>query len=189
MKKRFFSFALVLIMLLSLFGCVNTSTVTAPTATAAPSANDNTGGIEAMEPVVSEAPNTTPLPENSICEVHFIDVGQADAIVINCDNHYMIDGGNSEDSSLIYSYLKDQNISYLDYVVCAHAHEDHVGGLSGALSVAKVEQVFAPVTAYDSKAFNSFLKYVKQQGLEITIPTTRFSHILGKRHTPVFCPR
>ena len=189
MKKRFFSFALVLIMLLSLSGCVNTSTVTAPTATDAPSANDNTGGIEAMEPVVSEAPNTTPLPENSICEVHFIDVGQADAIVINCDNHYMmIDGGNSEDSSLIYSYLKDQNISYLDYVVCTHANEDHVGGLSGALNFAKVEQVFAPVTAYDSKAFNSFLKYVKQQGLEITIPTTGSVISLGSATLQFFAP-
>ena len=103
MKKRFFSFALALIMLLSLFGCGSTSTVTAPSATNAPAVDDNTGGIEAMEPVVSEVPDTTPLPKNSICEVHFIDVGQADAILINCDNHYMmIDGGNSEDSSVLY---------------------------------------------------------------------------------------
>ena len=189
MKKRFFSLALVLIMLLSLFGCGSTSTVTAPTATVAPAANNNTGDIEAMEPVVSEDPSTTPLPENSICEVHFIDVGQADAILINCDSHYMmIDGGNSEDSSLIYSYLNDQNISFLDYVVCTHAHEDHVGGLSGALNFAKVGQVFAPVTAYDSKAFNSFVKYVNQQGLEITIPTTGSVISLGNATLQFFAP-
>lgn len=51
MKKRFFSFALALIMLLSLFGCGSTSTVTAPSATNAPAVDDNTGGIEVIEDV------------------------------------------------------------------------------------------------------------------------------------------
>lgn len=39
-------------------------------------------------------------------EIHFIDVGQADAAIILCDGEVlMIDGGNAKDSSLIYSYL------------------------------------------------------------------------------------
>ena len=64
-------------------------------------------------------------------EVHFIDVGQADAALVLCDGESMlIDGGNSEDSDVIYTYLEKQKVEELDYMVCTHAHEDHVGGLS-----------------------------------------------------------
>ncbi len=89
--------------------------------------------------------------------VHYIDVGQADASLVLCDGHsLLIDGGNAEDSDLIATYLKKENVSTLDYVVCTHAHEDHVGGLSGALSVVSVNNVIAPKTEADTKALSKF---------------------------------
>lgn len=61
--------------------------------------------------------------------VHFIDVGQADSALLLCGGQAMlIDGGNAQDSSRVVSYLEDQGVDTLDYVVCTHAHEDHVGG-------------------------------------------------------------
>ena len=76
----------------------------------------------------------TQQPEGTL-SVHFIDVGQADSALILCGGESMlIDGGNVADSSLVVSYLADQGVDSLDYVVCTHAHEDHVGGLSGPLS-------------------------------------------------------
>ena len=67
----------------------------------------------------TEAPTVEPKAyTSSDLEVHFIDVGQADAALLISDGHYMlIDGGNVEDSSLIYSYLNKLNISYLDYII------------------------------------------------------------------------
>ncbi len=52
-------------------------------------------------------------------EVHFLDVGQADAAVVICDNHVMlIDGGETESSQFIYSYLKQtMGIDTIDYVI------------------------------------------------------------------------
>ena len=48
-----------------------------------------------------------PPAEGGSLQVHFIDVGQADAALVICDGHYMlIDGGNAEDSDLVYSYLE-----------------------------------------------------------------------------------
>lgn len=86
-----------------------------------------------------------PLASNSYFEVHYIDVGQADAALVLCDGGSMlIDGGNASDSNLIAAYLKKLNIETLDYIICSHAHEDHVGGLSGALSVVQVKNVLAP---------------------------------------------
>lgn len=115
--------------------------------------------------------NFTEIPENSQFEVHYIDVGQADSALVKCDGETMlIDGGNVADSSLIAAYLKQEDISTLDYVVCTHAHEDHVGGLSGALSVAQAERVYAPVSGADSKAYTNFKKKVMEQGLETENP-------------------
>jgi len=111
-------------------------------------------------------------PEDCVFEIHFFDVGEGDAALVQCDGHYMlIDGGYPEYSDLLYSYLKKHDIGYLDYVVCSHAHSDHVGGLSGALQRADVGTVYAPVTEYDSSAFSSFVRYVRRHGKEITVPS------------------
>lgn len=121
--------------------------------------------------------------------VHFIDVGQADSALVLCDGKSMlIDGGNVADSNEVYSYLEDLQVNYLDYIVCTHAHEDHVGGLSGALNYAKVGKALAPVTEYNSKAFQNFVKYLKEQGKEITVPSPGDSFDLGSAEVTVFGP-
>ena len=46
--------------------------------------------------------NPSDIPENSNFEVHFIDVGQADSALIECDGEtMMIDGGNVADSNVV----------------------------------------------------------------------------------------
>ena len=63
----------------------------------------------------------------------------------------LIDGGKANDSSLIYSALQARGLENLEYMVCSHPHEDHVGGLSGALNYGKVGTVLCPVTEFDTK--------------------------------------
>ena len=138
------------------------------------------------------APSTAPsivVPQNSSFEVHYIDVGQADAALVLCDGHAMlIDGGNSADSSLIYAYLKHRSITFLDYIVCTHAHEDHVGGLAGALNYASVGTSFAPVAEYDTKAFQNFTKYLSNSGVSITIPNHGDTFDLGTAKCQIIGP-
>ncbi len=129
------------------------------------------------------------VPENSQFEVHYIDVGQADCALVICDDETMlIDGGNVGDSSKVASYLKKHDIDELDYVVCSHAHEDHVGGLSGALSVAEAERVFAPETEADSKAYKNFVKKVNEQGIEIENPSVGETAMLGNSYVEFLGP-
>ena len=109
--------------------------------------------------------------EDSSFIVYFLNVGQADSAVVLCDGEAMlIDGGNQEDSSFEYSFLEQHGIEKLKYVVCSHPHEDHVGGLSGALNYAKVNAAFSPTRTYDSRAFDNFVKYLDGQGVEVTVP-------------------
>lgn len=127
--------------------------------------------------------------DESSFAIHFIDVGQADAALVLCDGSAMlIDGGNAADSDLIYSYLKKHEVDRLDYVVCTHAHEDHVGGLAGALNYASVNTALCPVTSYDSKAFKSFVKYLKKQKVDITVPEAGDTYSLGSAKFEILGP-
>ena len=137
---------------------------------------------EEQEPEIADTPETIipDLTADSTFTIHFIDVGQADSALVLCDGKAMlVDGGNSADSSLIYSYLKKHEITHLDYIIGTHAHEDHIGGLAGALSLATVDTVYCPVTTYDSDAFANFVKYVEKRDASITVPLERETFLLG----------
>ena len=135
----------------------------------------------------TESPTETPVSELT---VHFIDVGQADAAVLQCgDDTMMIDGGNVADSSLIVAYLKKLNIDNIDYMVCTHAHEDHVGGLSAPLSVMPVSAVYAPSAEADSKAYQNFKRKATDQNTEIMHPVNYESFPFGSARVEILaCP-
>lgn len=122
-------------------------------------------------------------------KVHFIDVGQADSILIQCDGeNLLLDGGNKADSSLIYSYLKKYEITNLKYVINSHPHEDHVGGLSGALNFAKANQIFSSYSEYQSKAFEDFVKNINKQGKTLEVLKSKTELSLGNGKIKVLGP-
>ncbi len=113
-------------------------------------------------------------------EVHFLDVGQADAALVECDGKAMlIDGGNKADSDYLYTYLKNQAVTHLDYVIATHVHEDHIGGIPGALTYASADTVYCPTDTYDSEAFRDFSKAVSKAGASITVPAVNSRFALG----------
>lgn len=170
-KSKLLSLILILTMVFSLVACTDNNSVSdgilsqeeKPLYSETKNMSNNTSPSESSPPNIGA---------DSKFEVHYLDVGQADASLILCDNKTMlIDGGNPGDSSLIAAYLKKLNISHLDYIICSHAHDDHVGGLPGALSVATAGKVYAPITENDIKAYQSFKSKVASQGLTITNPS------------------
>ena len=127
--------------------------------------------------------------EGSSFQVHFIDVGQADSALVICDGHYMlIDGGNAGDSDLVYAYLERHGAERLDYMVASHAHEDHIGGLSGALNYAKVGTALCPVTEHSSKVFENMVKYLEEQGKSLTVPAPGDRFSLGSAQVEILGP-
>ncbi len=161
-----------------------------------PPAQKVDGGGNAAAPSTDKAPDkgegggadpdpAPPVAEGGSFNLRFLDVGQADAALVECDGRYMlIDGGNKGDSSLIYTVLKNEGAEYLDIVVASHAHEDHVGGLPAALSFARAGLVLCPVTEYDTEAFRDFVTYADKNG-GITVPQVGDSYSLGSARVTV----
>lgn len=140
------------------------------------------GVLLICQPILVYAEPGTSAPAVSNFTIHYIDVGQADAALVVCDNSAMlIDGGNKKDSSLIYTYLRNLSVNHLDYIVCTHPHEDHIGGLPAALNVAAVDHALCPVTSYDSDQFEAFATYLERAGVPITAPRRATASPWGAR--------
>lgn len=156
----------------------------------------NTAAVEEVPSIPEESSATTntveavPTPaDGSSFEVHYLDVGQGDSALVICAGHAMlIDGGTPEYSSRIVAYLKKLGIQHLDYIVASHAHNDHSGGLSGALNVCTVGQVYSSVTEHDSDAFNDLVKYTEKQHKTVEKLTAGDNFTLGSSTVKVLSP-
>ena len=90
-------------------------------------------------------------------DVHVLDVGQGLSVLVKSQDHYMLyDGGDRDRADYVVSYLKQQGIAELDYMIASHYDADHINGLVGALNTTSVKQVFAPEYTTDTKVFQSF---------------------------------
>ena len=122
-------------------------------------------------------------------EMHFLDVGQALSVLVECDGQYMLyDGGNVDDGSYVVSYLQNLGVEELQYVFCSHAHEDHVGGLAAALAYFPADHVYSPVTEASTKCFQDFVKYTQQQGLQVEVPAAGTVWPLGSATVTMLGP-
>jgi len=108
---------------------------------------------------------------DSNLKVFFIDVGQADSILIQNKNESMlIDAGNNADGEKLVSYIKSLGITEFKYVVGTHPHEDHIGGLDDIIKSFKIEEVLLPDVITTTKTFEDVLLALEEKNMSFTIP-------------------
>lgn len=149
----------------------------------------DTSKSKAAEVSEPESAFPEPLPAGSSFTVTFLDVGQGDAAMVQCDGRYMlVDGGDASASSLMYSYCKSNGIDQLDCLVATHPDTDHTGGISGALQVVSVGRAFCSVEQATQKSFNSMVRYLGEQGVSLEVPAAGDTWQLGSASVQVVGP-
>ncbi len=95
--------------------------------------------------------------------VHYLDVGQGDAIFIHFPDgkNFMIDSGDGSEKSLDYicGFLSAFGVSKIDYLMLTHPMQDHQGGMQTLLDDYDVENMFIPYII-KSENFPNFKKII-----------------------------
>ena len=108
---------------------------------------------------------------DDILSIYFIDVGQADCILIrNKDSNMLIDAGNNEDGEKLVSYFKDLGIEKFEYVVGTHAHEDHIGGMDDIINNFHIDTFYMPDVITTTRTFEDVLDALESNGVAFNTP-------------------
>lgn len=91
--------------------------------------------------------------------VHFLDVGQGDAIVISWGSqHMLIDGGTSDQAlRVILPFMASQGISHFDSALISHAHADHLGAAGQLLAWGKIDSLYLPAVFTFQERLSNYL--------------------------------
>ena len=122
-------------------------------------------------------------------KIHFIDVGQGDSILIQQGDRFMlIDAGDNQYEQTVVNYLKQNNVSKLDYVIGTHPHADHIGGLDAVINAFDVEKIIMPSIIRTTKTFEDVIVAIKNKGLKITTPNAGDTYTLGNAKFTIVAP-
>lgn len=134
-------------------------------------------------------PLPEPVPAKPGCEIHVLSLGKADSILIVADGEAMlIDAGYEQQGDIILSYLKEQGISKLKYVVLTHGDKDHVGGMAEILRNIETEQVFLSPRKENSKEYSAMIGVLSSKSIPYSVPELESTFTLGKGSFTVLAP-
>ena len=121
--------------------------------------------------------------------VSFIDVGQADSILIRNGNYNMlIDAGNNEDGEKLVNYFKSLGIEEFTYVFATHPHEDHIGGMDDIINKFKIDNYYMSNKLSTTKTFMDVLDALDGRNLKYTVPNKGDTLKLGDANIKVIYP-
>ncbi|MDT0001981.1 ComEC/Rec2 family competence protein [Listeria cossartiae subsp. cayugensis] len=102
-------------------------------------------------------------------KVHFIDVGQGDAIYIKAPSgeDILIDAGNKGKGKIVVNYLKKLKVKDIDIMIASHSDADNIGGLPEVMNSIKVKSLYAPNSTNTTAAYKDFVNTAKKKKLTI----------------------
>ena len=85
------------------------------------------------------------LPVTGEMDVHFFDMGQADATLFISDGKVMLfDVGEYKDGDELTENLRALGINYIDVLVLSHPHDDHLGAASIIVDEFEIGTIYCP---------------------------------------------
>lgn len=104
--------------------------------------------------------------------VHFLDVGQGDAIFIHSPNgkNMLIDGGKKDAGNSVVTYLRSNGVEKLDYVVATHPDADHIGGLLAVLNSISIRNFVDSGKVHTSQTYEKMLQLIQDKKIPFVVP-------------------
>ncbi|NLL55874.1 MAG: MBL fold metallo-hydrolase [Clostridiales bacterium] len=131
-----------------------------------------------LNPSILSGKGNITLPDNfdlqNLLEVHFLDVGQGDAIIINLPDYktMLIDSGTSTKGladirDRYLQYLSDvTSSSVIEYMIITHSDADHYNMLGHVVDSYHIKSAY--YNKYVGKAYSQFLAALKaEKGIEL----------------------
>ena len=113
--------------------------------------------------------------------VHFINVGQGDSILVQCDGEAMlVDAGPLEAGRIVNDYVKNTaGIEILNYVIATHSHDDHLFGMPDALKGLAVEKIYSSSSIPLTYWFTEIMPGLNNKDMIVVSPQEREIFNLG----------
>lgn len=104
--------------------------------------------------------------DNYNMKMYIFNAGKADCILIsNNGKHIMIDTGEENLATKILSYLRNNNITKLDYLIITHFDKDHVGSASKIIDNIQVDNVFQSNYPKESTYYANYISSIENKGI------------------------
>ncbi|KSU84021.1 MULTISPECIES: ComEC/Rec2 family competence protein [Fictibacillus] len=102
-------------------------------------------------------------------KVHFLDVGQADSILIQTPNgkNVLVDAGDENDGPEITRYLQSQGVADIDVLVATHPHHDHIGSMDDVIRNFNVKKIYMPNLPYDTAYYHDLFKIINEKKIPV----------------------
>ena len=119
-------------------------------------------------------------------EVHFIYVGQGDAILVRTPSKTMLIDAGPRDGNAA-SYLHSVGVSEIDVVIATHPHADHIGGMPEIFGSFPVREIIDPGIAHSTLTYTRYLELIDEldipysegrKGMRIDLCTDAFAEII-----------
>jgi competence protein ComEC len=124
--------------------------------------------------------------------VHFIDVGQADCIlVMSGDEVMLIDTGDTDNdyTEKIIDYVQEFNITEIDYLVLTHPDSDHIGGAPEVIDTFVIKNCIMPDYAKTTKIYeNTITALENQEGVNVIESVPGYEFTVGEAACTVLAP-
>ncbi len=116
--------------------------------------------------------------------VHFIDIGQGDAVLIEQDGEFcLIDAGLRDTQDDLIAYLEAAGATHLRLLVMTHPHADHIGGMREVLRRCTVDEVLLPdldkAPLPTSSTFTRVLEELEERQIPVSAACAGDSYPIG----------